>query len=254
MTGFTWHLRHPGGAPAGLGFAYADMASGYATAVAIVAALWRRRRRGVGASLAVTQLGVTRRLLAAQLADPQSLVEAEGNAAPEGEPIPHGVYRCRDRDGERWIALSVFDDADWARFATAVDEPWARDPRYASATRRRVQRPGLEAAVADWARQYDAEAIAARLQGAAVSAGALADAADLCQRDPQLAARGYFVRAGGAVVDGPMPRLRSTPGVVDAPAPRRGEHSAQVLRQLLGMSDAELDALHAAGVVGRSSM
>ncbi|MDX2167948.1 MAG: CoA transferase, partial [Deltaproteobacteria bacterium] len=77
LAGFSWHMRHPGGAPAGLGFAYADVASGYAAALAIVAALWRRERDGGGTALDLAQLGVARRLLPAA-----ALPDAVGNAAP----------------------------------------------------------------------------------------------------------------------------------------------------------------------------
>jgi len=235
MTGFTWHMRHPGGAPAGLGFAYADVASGYAAALAIIAALWRRRRDGRGAALDVAQIGVVESLLVCET----DLPDAAGNAAPEGEPAPHGVYRCADsvESGDRWIAIAVFGDADWQRLAAVIDAPWTADARFASHAARRAQATALEVHLAAWTRAHDADALTTILQAAGVCAGACADAADLCERDPQLAARGYFAGVAGVVLDGPTPRLGATPGRSRAAGPRLDEHRTEVLRRVLGMDE-----------------
>jgi benzylsuccinate CoA-transferase BbsF subunit len=103
-------------------------------------------------------------------------------------------------------------------------------------------------------RDRDAEDVVATLQAVGVAAGVVADAADLCERDPQLAARGYWVDAAPAagepgaeacLVDGPMPRLAATPGRVGGPGPRLGEHTAEVLRQRLGLAPLAIDRLRA---------
>jgi len=240
LGGFTWHMRHPGGEPAGLGFAYADVASAYAAALATVAALWRRRRSGGGIALDLAQAAVTAQLLAREGALP----DAVGNAAPDGGPAPHGVYRCADAlpmarsdrgaalAGERWIAIAVFDDVEWRRLAAVIDAPWAADARYADCAGRRAHAAQLDAQLSTWTRAREALALMETLQAAGLCAGACADARDLCVRDPQLAARGYFVDVAGVVLDGPMPRLLRTPGRILAPGPRLDEHRAEVLRSL----------------------
>ena len=93
-----------------------------------------------------------------------------------------------------------------------------------------------------------------RLQTAGVAAGRVANAADLCARDPQLAARGHFVDVAtpeGRVVrlDGPAFLLSETPAAVRGPGPLLGEHSDSVLAEVLGLGPDELAALHADGVV-----
>ena len=93
-----------------------------------------------------------------------------------------------------------------------------------------------------------------RLQAAGVAAGRVADAADLCTRDPQLAARGHFVEmptAEGRTVrlDGPAFLLSDTPARVRGPGPLLGEHTDQVLREVLGLEAEEIAALRADGVV-----
>ncbi len=80
------------------------------------------------------------------------------------------------------------------------------------------------------------------------------DARDLCARDPQLAARGYFADVptpeGGSVrLDGPPFVLSETPAAVQGPGPLLGEHTDAVLAELLGLGTPELAALRADGVV-----
>jgi benzylsuccinate CoA-transferase BbsF subunit len=93
-----------------------------------------------------------------------------------------------------------------------------------------------------------------RLQSAGVAAGVVANAEDLCRRDPQLRQRHYWqrLRAPGGetvVLDGIPFKLSATPGQVRAAGPLLGEHTEDVLRQLLGMSPAAVAELRAAAVV-----
>ncbi len=93
------------------------------------------------------------------------------------------------------------------------------------------------------------------LQLAGVAAGLVANAEDLCARDPQLAARRHFVEVptpeGRTVrIDGPPFALSETPAAVSGPGPLLGEHADDVLPGLLGMSADEIAALRAAGVLG----
>jgi crotonobetainyl-CoA:carnitine CoA-transferase CaiB-like acyl-CoA transferase/nucleotide-binding universal stress UspA family protein len=241
MAGFTWHMRHPGGRPAGLGFAYADMMSGYAAALAATAAVWRKLRSGHGATLALAQLDLVRRLL------PPAAPDAAGNRSPEGDQAPHGVYRCRPRAGtERWCAAAVFDDREWTRFAAVVGGA-TREARFASAAGRAAHAAELDSLVELWTRAHTPEEATRLLQEAGIAAGTLADGTDLTECDPQLAARGFWETVSGEtgplVLDGVMPRLGATPGRARAAAPRLGEHSREVLRQVRGLEQSALDQL-----------
>src|SRR5262245_30936989 len=97
-----------------------------------------------------------------------------------------------------------------------------------------------------------------RLQAAGVAAGRVADALDLCARDPQLAARGHFVDVPTPEgtpdrptvrLDGPGFLLSDTPAAVRGPGPLLGEHTDAVLAGLLGLSRDEIAALREAGAV-----
>jgi len=176
-----------------------------------------------------------------------------GNASQEAPGAPYGVYRCAGDD--RWIAITVFDDDEWLRFVGAIGDPeWSRDPRYTTRAGRCAHAAELERDVAAWTRTLDAEAAMEQLQAAGVAAGRVANAADLCARDPQLAARGHFVDVAtpeGRIVrlDGPAFLLSETPAAVRGPGPLLGEHSDSVLAEVLGLDPDELAALHADGVI-----
>ena len=71
--------------------------------------------------------------------------------------------------------------------------------------------------------------------------------------DEQLWARDFFrildrVEVGAHPYPGPVVRLADTPAIIERPAPLYGQHTDQVLRDLLGLGDDELTALRAAGV------
>jgi crotonobetainyl-CoA:carnitine CoA-transferase CaiB-like acyl-CoA transferase len=256
-TGYTLLMAEPGGAPAGFGYSYSDLVGGNLGALAVLSAIFHRRRSGRGQLLDFSQLeavaSVVGPTLLARAAD-GGVSQAIGNASAEAPAAPHGVYPCAGDD--RWLAITVFDDAEWARFAGALGAPaWTREPRFATLADRRRHAADLDRLVAAWTRTQEAEVAMRLLQESGVTAGIVANAEDLCARDPQLAARGHFVDVPtpeGDVVrmDGPAFLLSETPARVSGPGPLLGEHTDQVLTELLGIAAGELATLRAAGVVG----
>ena len=84
------------------------------------------------------------------------------------------------------------------------------------------------------------------LQAAGVPAGVVQNMEDAMRRDPQLAQRGFYVQlehpeAGLTTYDGLVARLSATPGQLRAPAPCLGEANDYVFRELLGMSEDEVN-------------
>jgi crotonobetainyl-CoA:carnitine CoA-transferase CaiB-like acyl-CoA transferase len=256
FTGYTFMMAEPQGPPAGFGYSYADLAAGNLGALAVLAALWHRRRTGRGQEIDLAQLETV-----ASLVGPGLLARAldggesvpTGNASPEAPAAPHGVYPCAGDD--RWVALGVFGEEEWARFVAAIGAPaWTREPRFASLDARCAHGAALDRLVAEWTRARTAEEVAAALQEAGIGAAAVADARDLCAGDPQLAARGHFVDVptpeGRTVrLDGPPFRLSETPARPSGPGPLLGEHTDEILSTLLGCEAAEIATLRRAGVV-----
>jgi crotonobetainyl-CoA:carnitine CoA-transferase CaiB-like acyl-CoA transferase len=176
----------------------------------------------------------------------------DGNRGPVG--APQNLYPCRGDD--RWLALAVTDDAQWRELVHAMgDPPWACDAAVASAAGRRARHDAIDAALGAWCRGRDAEALAEELLARGIPAAPVTAAAQLGD-NPQLQARGFFEAVSHAVVGThayptlPLQltahRWRWSAG----PAPTLGEHTEAVLRELLGVSDAEIDALRADGIIG----
>src|SRR5262249_52814673 len=153
------------------------------------------------------------------------------------------------------IAITVFTEADWDRFGSAIGRPsWTRDERFATGAGRQRHVAELDRLVAGWTRGQRAEEAMAALQGAGIAAGPVANAQDLCARDPQLAARGHFVDVAtpeGRMVriDGPPFLLSETPARVSGPGPLLGEHTREVLSGILGCTEEDIRSLREAGVV-----
>jgi len=251
LTGYTLLMAEPGGPPAGFGYSYSDLAGGNLGALAVLAALWHRRRTGNGQLVDLAQLEAVASLVGPVLLTDRS--EATGNASQEAPAAPHGVYPCAGED--RWIVITVFTDEEWAAFARIVGDQWTRDARFATMSGRIEHAAELDRRVAGWTRSQDATATMTALQRAGVPAGLVADAEDLCTRDPQLAARGHFVDVptpeGRTVrLDGPPFVLSDTPAYPHGPGPLLNEHGPEILSGILGMSADEIAGLRQAGVVG----
>ena len=155
----------------------------------------------------------------------------------------------------QWLALSVASDAQWAALRAVLGEPtWARDPALATRAGRRVAHDAIDARLREHFAGRSREAAVAELVAAGIPAAAVLDprAAHL---HPQLAARGFIEE-----VVHPEVGTHATPAVpyrydsvqrwIRRPAPTLGQHSREVLGELLGLSDGELDALEAARVIG----
>jgi len=256
-TGYTLLMAEPGGPPAGFGYSYSDLAAGNLGALAVLAALWHRRATGQGQLVDFAQQEVVASLLGPILLERAANGGASaplGSASQEAPAAPHGVYPCAGDN--RWLAITVFTDEEWRRLGAVLGRPaWTEDGRFATAAGRLAHAAELDRLVAEWTRTQNADEAMTRLQSAGVIAGRVADAADLCARDPQLAARGHFVDVPtleGRVVriDGPPFLLSETPARVSGPGPLLGEHTDEVLRGLLGLADEEIRVLREARVVG----
>ena len=254
VTGYTLLMAEPGEPPAGFGYSYSDLAGGNLGALAVLAALWHRRRTGRGQLVDLAQLEAVASLLGPTLlarATDGGVSVPAGNASQEMPGAPHGVYPCAGDD--RWLAITVLSDDDWKRFATTLG--WSPERRFARREDRVEHADELDRMVTAWTRGRRAEDAMALLQRAGIACGLVANAEDLCARDPQLAARGHFAEVGtpeGRTVrlDGPPYLLSETPARVGGPGPLLGEHGDQVLAGLLGLGEEAIRSLRVAGVVG----
>ena len=175
-------------------------------------------------------------------------VQPEGNRRQRGAPF--GVYRCEGT--ERWAVICVRDDADWGALKDALGRPaWADDPAYDTVEGRRGAHDVIDGHLSTWTATRTDVDVMASLQAVGVPAGAMLYPTNhvtnphaIARRFPQVVDQpgiGTFTLEGPAML---------TPAMGDpivAPAPALGEHTREVLTQVLGLSAAEVDALVASG-------
>jgi crotonobetainyl-CoA:carnitine CoA-transferase CaiB-like acyl-CoA transferase len=235
-------------------YAYPDALSALHGLVAVMAALDHRARSGDGQCINLSQLEATVACIGPLLMEAlDSGREPRKLANASRVDAPHGIYPCRGDD--RWCALAVDGDDAWQRLGAVAGRPaWATDPRFASRAGRLAHAAELDGLVAAWSAAHAAPALAAELQAAGIAAAAVQDVADLVERDPQLAARGFFEtlehrRKGPVVATGIPLGLTGTPGRTPFAGGAIGEDNEAVFCGTLGLAREEYEARVAAGVI-----
>ena len=219
----------------------------------LLAALYHRRRTGRGQHVDVSMQEGLLQLLGPHFHDWWAngrLHPGTGNRRP-GQV--RGIYPAAGEDA--WIAIAARDEAEWAALARAVGRAdWLADPGLASMDGRRARHDELDAAIGEWTAARDKFAAMEELQAAGAPAGAVLNARELMQNEHLLARNLWDAQPvrGFATI----PVQRYFPARVDGegvgargPAPAIGEHTDEVLRELLGYDDAKIAELRAAGVI-----
>ena len=250
LSGMSSVTGYRGFPPMHVGISYGDPTGGLHGAVAVLAALLHRARTGQGQYVDLSQWETSMAVL------PEAICAWTMNgAAPERDGnrdahmAPHGVFRAAGED--RWVAIAVEDDAAWARLAAAIGHPeLASDPRYATAAARKQREDALEEVVTAWTSTRAPEEATATLQAAGVAAFTAATNRDLAE-DPHLNARGFFVELPHPVVGtrkhvGVPWRMSESDCRVRRVAPCLGADTDQVLRDVCGYGDAEIQRLREA--------
>ena len=241
----------PGGGPQKVGIAVTDVMSGMYASLAITAALLHRDRTGAGQYIDLALLDSIVAFGSNQILNywcSGRVPTRHGNA--HVNIVPYQVFRCADQD----MVLAVGNDAQFASFCRAAGrEDLARDPRFAANPDRVRQRETLVPIVAgilatrpaaDWVRE---------LSAVGVPCGLIQDMRQVFER-PQVRHRGLRVEIphpSGApcpTVASPM-RFLGTPVRYDTPPPILGQHTAQVLGELLGLEADALGGLATRGII-----
>jgi benzylsuccinate CoA-transferase BbsF subunit len=225
-----------------------DFMGGVTGAFAVVLALIHRKKTGRGQWIDSAQVEI-----GASLLGPKYLEYSVNQREPQPYgnrslvAAPYGPYQCSGND--RWCVVSVYSDAEWERLANLLEKSGLRrDVKFATHLQRVRHKAELDNWITSWTKQHDPYEVMEKLQGIGISAAVVQDVEDQFKRDKQYAATGFLVNmtepeAGDVVTEGVPIRLSSTPGKVRGLAPLMGEHTYEIARELLGLSDEEIKKL-----------
>jgi crotonobetainyl-CoA:carnitine CoA-transferase CaiB-like acyl-CoA transferase len=237
-----------------------DNQAAYYNSAALLMAILHRdvTREGCEIDVSAVEAGVT--LLGPDLLDVTVNGRAtrrpgfpRGNRLEHPNAAPHGVYPCHEAD--RWVAIAIFDDEDWARLVTAMGTPaWAVDERFATQRERFAHQDALDHLLASWTGERDPHDIMAALQAVGVAAAAVQNPQDLTDHDPQIAARGTFFELdhpviGPALFEGSPMHLSRAGADLWRSAPLLGEDNDYVFGEILGLDADRRRELAEAGVI-----
>jgi crotonobetainyl-CoA:carnitine CoA-transferase CaiB-like acyl-CoA transferase len=230
-----------------------DTGTGMLLAFSIVSALFQRQSTGKGRQLQVAMqdsvMHYSRGMFISQARSGKAATRSRG-----GVNVPSGIFPCKPGGPNDYVYLltSRANAEHWTRLVKLIGrEDLIGDPRFDKASERVKHEAEVNEIVAEWTRQHTKQEATALISGAGVPAGAVFDSQELID-EPTFWSRGILqtMHHGNhqmAMTTWPV-RFDGAPVPVK-PAPLLGEHTAEALNDWLGLSDGEVEALKAEGVV-----
>ncbi|MCP4904268.1 MAG: CoA transferase [bacterium] len=253
LGGFTGITGWPDRMPTSPWGAYTDFISPRYALAALSAALHHRDRTGVGQLIDISQIEAAIHYLTPTILDYQAtgrVLEQSGHDSEWG--CPHGVYRTRET--ERFIAIETRTSEEWRALCGLVPALAALGgTELDQIDTRLTRRKEIDDALSAWAAEQACFEGADRLRKAGVPAYVPLRATDF-HADAQLDARGFFVELehagfGKSIFDGQVTIFSRTPARPTRAGPLIGEHTFEVLKELLGYSEDEISEIAAAGAL-----
>ena len=249
MSGLMSVTGLPGEGPMRVGIPIADLCAGIFAAQGILVALLEREASGRGQWLHTSLLESLVYMMDFQTS--RWLIDGEvptqaGNYHPTS--IPTGVYKARDG----YMNIAVFGSKIWERFCDILGAPeWVSDSRYHDKRARSVNRDAINAEINSRLAAQDRAYWVERFNAGGVACGLINNVKEMFE-EPQIGHLG-MVKAvvskhhGAQRLVGQPMQLTRTPSTIARAAPKRGEHSEEILREI-GLQDAELAAMKSKGV------
>jgi crotonobetainyl-CoA:carnitine CoA-transferase CaiB-like acyl-CoA transferase len=252
MAGWMSLTGDPDGPPTKSGLSLVDYCGGYALSIALLSAVWRARRDGLGADCDISLFEVALSVLtyvgtwaATEAHEPPRLAESAHPSI-----VPFQAFRCSDG----WITVACAKQKFWERMCVAMGlDELLEDDRFSDFDGRYAHSNELLPILKARFLHADTAAWVTKLESVAVPVGRVNSVSEAL-RDPQVAAR-------RAVVSYIHPRLGSVSQIASPlrisrhdrrvkPAPARGADTRELLRELCGYGDAHLERLSEEGAFG----
>ncbi len=234
---------------------YPDQVASLLGAGLLLAAIHQRDNTGEGCHIDLSQREFVTTLIGEYVLEYTaggSLPERHGNQRPGF--APNDCYRCKGDD--EWVAISVESDDEWRSLCEVLGRPdLATDERYRTRLARWDNQSSLRPDIERWTSARTKWDVMQALQRVGVAATAVLNGKDMLE-NPHLAARGYYVNIDNSRAEKQTLRVAPyhfsvTPPAIRRPAPTFGQDTDEVLRRVLGYSDATIEELRALGVTAR---
>jgi crotonobetainyl-CoA:carnitine CoA-transferase CaiB-like acyl-CoA transferase len=253
LAGFVGITGWPDRAPVAPWGAYTDFISPRYALSALAAALHHRDRTGEGQCIDLSQIECSIHYLAPTILDYVENGRVLDRAGLDSDwGCPHGVYATRET--ERYVAIETRTAAQWKALRGLVpglDRLGGEELEELST--RLARRDEIDALVAPWCAQEACFDLAQRLREAGVPAYVALRARDF-HSDPQLQNRGFFIELehggfGRSTFDGAVTIFSDTPARPTRAGPLIGEHTFEVMRDILGYGEDEISEIAATGAL-----
>ncbi|MEO8753281.1 MAG: CoA transferase [Casimicrobiaceae bacterium] len=252
LSGFAHINGQADGPPTLPGFGLADGLAGLNGAFGVLAAINYRQQSGVGQHVDTSLYEPLLTLLGPQVIEYDQLgvvQNRQGSRLPFS--APRNVYPTRDG---KYLSMSSSAQSVFERTMHAIGRPeLIEDERFLDNRTRGVHVDAIDDIIGAWVLSHTADEAMAILVANEAAAAPVYSVADIVV-DPHFVARESIVtvedaKLGPVRMQAPTPRLSESPGEVRFPGPRLGEHNDEIYKGLLGKSDGDIAALHAAGIV-----
>jgi formyl-CoA transferase len=249
MSGLMSVTGKAGDGPMRVGIPIADLCAGVFAAQGVLVALLEREASGKGQWLHTSLLESMVYMMDFQnsrwLIDGDIPTQA-GNYHPTS--IPTGVYKAKDG----YMNIAVFGSKIWERFCDILGAPeWVTDERYKDKQGRSINRDSINAEINRRLAAQDCAYWVERFNEGGVACGLINDVKGVFE-EPQVQHLGIVkdvvsIHHGPQKMVGQPVQLQRTPSTIVRSAPKRGEHSKEILKEL-GLEASELASLKSKGV------
>ena len=251
MSGLMYVTGRPGDPPIKAGISLSDYGAALYTALGVVLALRHRDKTGEGQMIDVSLFDTAISFLETII--PEYKVNNHvrpqiGNRRPFSAPTD--TYKCKDG----YVSISISTEALWKRYTKLIGrEDLTNDPRFTGNANRTINQHYLNNLAAAWAADKTVEEALRLLDEAHIPCGTVQTITEVVE-DSQVKAREMVVDidhpgSGSVPLPGIVIKMSKTPGEIETPAPKVGQHNEEIFGRLLGLSMEEINELKEKKVV-----
>ena len=251
IAGFYEVTGWPDLGPSGPWVAYTDTIAPRFISTLLASAIDHRYRTGEGCYFDVAQIETALHFLGPELMDYQLNGISATRAGNRSRFFaPQGCYPCQGED--RWCAIAVDSNVHWQKLCQVIGNSRLAD-KYKDHSDRLAAHDEIDKAISAWSADLDAYVVMQKLQAQGVPAGVVQRSSDLLD-DPQNKHRDFYryldhPMMGKVPYAGHQYKISNYDNGPRGPAPMLGEHSFEVLSQVLNLSDEEIAAAYASGAI-----